>query len=148
MAQSLSRVVIHLIFSTKNRTPTLDDQVRRELHPYLGSVLENAGCSTIAVGGAADHVHLLFGLSRTMAIAQVVEKVKVSSAKWLKSRWPRQFAWQGGYGVFSVGPHEIDAARAYVAAQAEHHHKASFQEELKSLLAEAGIEYDERYLWD
>jgi REP element-mobilizing transposase RayT len=148
MAQSLARVIVHLVFSTKQRSPVLTDDVRAELHPYLVGVLRNHDCPPIQVGGVEDHVHLLFGLSRTMTIAQVAERVKTSSAKWIKSKWPGDFAWQGGYGAFSVGAREKDGVVAYIRNQEAHHRKVSFQDELRSILDQAGVEFDERYLWD
>lgn len=93
-------------------------------------------------------MHLLFALSRTLTIAEVTEKLKTSSAKWIKSKWPVDFVWQSGYGAFSVGTREIDQMVGYIRGQPEHHRKASFQDELRALLTEAGLEFDERYLWD
>lgn len=148
MPQSLARVLVHLVFSTKHRAAVLSTDVRSELYPYLGGVLRNIGCTTIQVGGVEDHVHLLFGISRTMTIAQVVEKLKTSSAKWLTSKGLPDFAWQSGYGAFSVGPLEANSVIAYIQNQEAHHRQISFQDELRALLAEAGVEIDERYIWD
>ncbi len=148
MPQSLARVIIHLVFSTKHRSPVLTEEIRAELHLYLGGVLRNHDCPPIQVGGVEDHVHLLFGLSRTMTIAQVAERVKTSSAKWIKAKWTGDFAWQGGYGAFSVGVRETDGVVAYIRNQEAHHRKVSFEDELRVLLLEAGVEFDERYLWD
>jgi REP element-mobilizing transposase RayT len=116
----------------------------------MGGILRNHNCQTIQIGGVEDHVHILFRMSRTLSISQTVEKVKSSSTKWLKEKWPdlREFSWQGGYGSFGVGIHEIDTLVAYIQNQVEHHKKFSFKEEFIQLLIEHGIEYDERYLWD
>jgi len=146
--QSLANVVLHLVFSTKHRQPVLNDAICRELHPYLAGTLTNMRCPPIQVGGVEDHVHLLFRLSRTNSIAEVVENVKTGSSKWLKTKGIPDFAWQGGYGVFSVGCTDLDDAVAYVRNQRSHHAKISFQDEFRALMQEAGLEIDERYVWD
>jgi putative transposase len=150
MPQSLSRVLVHLIFSTKNRDPVLTPAIRTELFPYLAAVLTNDGCPSLRVGGVADHVHLLFGLSRTRTIAQVVENVKTSSSKWLKLRGPTlaHFHWQAGYGAFSVSSSNADDVIAYIARQDEHHQTRSFQDEFRAFLQRHEVEFDERYVWD
>jgi putative transposase len=150
MPQSLSRVLLHVVFSTKNRAPDLLPAIQPELHTYLGGVLNSMGCSSIQVGGVEDHVHLFFMLSRTKTIAQVVEKVKTSSSKWLKEkdrRWS-DFHWQQGYGAFSISQSDYEAAVAYVVNQAERHKKVSFQDEFRRLLALYQVEYDESHVWD
>ena len=105
MPQSLSRILVHLVFSTKDRGPMLTPAIRRELHPYLAVVLRENDCPALEVGGVEDHVHLFFGLSRTVAVAKVVEAVKTSSSKWIKTKGLEfaGFHWQGGYGAFSAG---------------------------------------------
>jgi putative transposase len=148
MPQSLSNVVVHLVFSTKNRTPNLTPEIRYELHPYLAGVLRNAGCVPVQIGGVEDHVHLLFRASRTLTLAQIVEKLKTSSAKWLKTKGRRDFTWQGGYGAFSVSPNLVGPVAEYIRDQEAHHRKVTFQDELRALLKEARVEPDERYLWD
>jgi putative transposase len=150
MPQSLSRVLVHLVFSTKNREPLLSPAVRAELFPYLSVVLNNDGCPSLRVGGVADHVHLLFGLSRTRTQAQVVENVKTCSSKWVKTRDPAlaHFHWQAGYGAFSVSPPEAEKVIEYIARQEEHHRDATFQDEYRGLLLRDGVEWDERYVWD
>lgn len=99
-------------------------------------------------GGVEDHIHILFRLSRTVSLAQVIEKTKTSTSKWIKTKGPTDFAWQAGYGAFSVGPAEADRIIAYIKGQEEHHRKVTFQDELRGLLQESGMEFDERYLWD
>jgi putative transposase len=148
MPQSLSNLLVHLVFSTKGRAPVLTTEIRRELHPYLAAVARNNGCPSLQVGGVDDHVHLLLALSRTLTIAQLVEHLKTGSSKWLKTKGLDGFAWQGGYGAFSVSANDSAAVVAYIAGQEEHHRRYSFQEEFRSLMAEAGIEFDERYVWD
>ncbi len=148
MPQSLATVLVHVIFSTKDRTPWLTSEVRQELHPYVVGVLANIGCPSIQTGGVEDHVHILLRLSRTVSLSQVVEKTKTSTSKWIKTKGPTDFAWQAGYGAFSVGPAESDRIIAYIKGQEEHHRKVTFQEELRGLLQESGTQFDERYLWD
>ena len=148
--QSLSNVLVHLVFSTKNRSPWLTPEVRDELFPYLAGILRNSDCPVLQIGGVEDHVHLLFNLSRTLTMAQAVEKLKVASSKWLKVRWPAmsEFSWQGGYGAFSVGQGDVERVVLYIQSQAEHHRKRSFQDEFRQLCQEQEVALDERYVWD
>ena len=150
MPQSLSRILVHLIFSTKSREPILTPPIQAELHPYLAVVLSDNQCPSMQVGGVEDHVHMVFGLSRTLTIAQVVEKVKTSSSKWLKTKADHyaRCHWQGGYGIFSISPAHRPALENYIGQQAEHHRVVTFQEEYRRLLKKYGIEYDETYVWD
>jgi len=142
--QSLSNVLVHLIFSTKARRPFIDPDLRRELHPYMAQTLANLGCPVLRIGGTADHVHILLNLSRTMTLAQAVEKVKTSSSKWAGER----LEWQSGYGAFSVGVLEVDVICGYIDRQEEHHRRVSFQDEFRSMCEEFGVPLDEQYAWD
>ena len=150
MPQSLARIHVHLVFSTKNRHRSLSDAIRPSLHAYLAVVLNNLGCPPVLLNSVEDHVHILFGLSRTVAISKVVETVKKSSSKWIKMQHPAfsQFAWQAGYAAFSVSESHVGALRAYIARQREHHGRVSFKNEFRSLLTEYHVAYDERYMWD
>ena len=150
MSQSLSRILVHLIFSTKDRTPYLTPEIRAELHPYLTVVLRENGCPPLQVGGVEDHVHLLFGLSRTLTVAQVVEEVKTSSSKWMKTRGEAtaSFHWQAGYGAFSVSQSDADRVVRYIQAQVEHHRRSTFQEEFRRFLRRYQVSYDERHVWE
>ena len=151
MPQSLAKILLHTVFSTKARRAFLrDEPLREELHRYLGGILTNLDCQPLIIGGVEDHVHLLFALSRTATVADVVKELKRGSSVWLKTKSPAlvDFAWQNGYGVFSIGQSQVDAARTYIAGQAEHHRKISFQDELRELLRRYEIEFDERYVWD
>lgn len=147
MPQSLARVLIHLVFSTKNREPTIGPNIRPELHAYLGGILDKLGCSPLRVGGTADHVHILFALSRTLAIADAVEETKKGSSKWMK-RERADFWWQAGYGVFSVAQSQVATVTGYIERQEQHHRVLSFQEEFRQLLSRYQLPYDERYVWD
>ncbi len=150
MPQSLSRVLVHLVFSTKGRVPFLVPEIRAELHPYLACVLKNDGCPSLQVGGVEDHVHLLFALSRTRTISQVVENVKTSSSKWLKTKGSAlaDFHWQNGYGAFSVSRSQADEVIEYIRRQEEHHKSRTFQDEFLRFLERYEISFDERYVWD
>jgi REP element-mobilizing transposase RayT len=150
MPQSLAFVLVHVIFSTKDRMPVLDASVRPALHAYLATVARNSQCECYRVGGVADHVHLAIRLSRTTTVAELVEQLKSSSSKWLKTQSPglKKFAWQRGYAAFSVGPTDMNALIEYIAGQDDHHRKGSFQDELRVFLKRYGVEFDERYIWD
>lgn len=151
MAQSLAKVYVHIVFSTKNRHPfLLDNAVRTEMHAYLGGTCNKLGCSVIAVGGVADHVHILCVLSKNLAVADLIGEIKRSSSKWVKSKGPMlgKFAWQAGYGVFSVSQSQVETVRSYIGRQEDHHRKKSFQDEFRLFLKKYQIEYDERYVWD
>ncbi|MEP7011532.1 MAG: IS200/IS605 family transposase [Acidobacteriota bacterium] len=150
MPQSLANVVLHLIFSTKDRYAYIGPTIRTPLHAYLATVARNAGCLCDRAGGVADHVHMAIRFSRTITIAALVEELKTSSSKWLKTQSPdlQNFAWQRGYGVFSVGPGDLEALVAYIDNQEEHHRTRTFQEEYRAFLAKYKVAYDERYVWD
>ena len=150
MPQSLSSLLIHIVFSTKNREPWLVGDVSAEIHPYLVGVLNHVGCPSIQVGGVRDHVHLFCRLSRTKSLAEVVETVKTSSSKWIKTKGNefQGFHWQSGYGAFSVSQSNADAVIAYIRNQPEHHKRVSFQEEYRRILERYNVAYDERYVWD
>ena len=151
MAQSLAKILLHLVFSTKERRPFLKDQtLREELHRYLGGILTHLDSQPLIIGGVEDHVHLLFVHSRTATVADVVKELKRGSTVWLKAKAPSlsEFAWQSGYGVFSIGQSQVEDVRAYIARQEEHHRKISFQEEFRRLLQRYEITFDERYVWD
>jgi REP element-mobilizing transposase RayT len=150
MPQSLSFVLVHLIFSTKDRLPVLNIEIREELFAYLATVARNDGCECYRVGGISDHVHLALRLPRTRSVAEITEELKGASSKWLKTKSPKlsRFAWQRGYAAFSVGPADLDALVEYIANQEEHHRKRSFQDEFRAFLKRYGVEFDERYVWD
>ncbi len=151
MSQSLAKILVHTVFSTKDRRPFLRDKaLREELHHYLGGILANLDCQPIIVGGFEDHVHLLCALSRTREAAETVKEVKRGSSLWLKTKGPElsNFAWQSGYGMFSIGFSQIEGVRKYIAGQEQHHRKVSFQDEFRELLRRYEIEFDEKHVWD
>ena len=137
----------HLVFSTKDRAPIIAAAWRERLHAYIGGVVRNVE-GPEAIGGVADHVHLLIGLRATARLADVVRDLKAVSSRWVHDEIrERAFAWQEGYGAFTVSASQREAVREYIARQEEHHRKRTFQEEYVELLQRSGVEYDERYLW-
>ena len=152
MPQSLAKVVVHLVFSTKDRTPWLQSQeLRRELFAYMATILRNnVDSPAILINGVEDHVHVLGLLSRKFAIMDVVQEAKTETSKWLKKQSPAlsTFAWQAGYGIFSVSESNIPAVKSYIENQEDHHRRMSFQDEFRELCKRHGIEWDERYVWD
>ena len=150
MAQSLARLHIHLIFSTKRRAPIIGDPIREDLHAYAAVILKNLGCPAAIINSVEDHAHLLVELSRTRTIADVVEEVKKATSKWIKTRGPEftDFSWQAGYGAFAVSASKCDEVRRYIADQREHHRGRTFQEEFRAFCERHGLALDERYAWD
>jgi putative transposase len=151
MPQSLSVVYLHLVFSTKDRRPFLRDPILRgEMHKWLGSASGELQCPSVLVGGVEDHVHILARLGRTISQADWVKEIKRTSSIWIKERDPRShdFAWQAGYGVFSVSASNLESVRDYVARQEERHKQRTFQDEFRTLLQKHGEKWDERYVWD
>ena len=150
MSQSLAKVYLHVIFSTRNREPSLAEEWRDEVFRVLGGAANNLGCQSLIVGGVEDHVHLLFQLGRTIAIADAVGKIKSTSSAWVNQTrgFSAPFHWQGGYAAFSVSQSNLEIVRKYIRNQPEHHKKVSFQDELREWLRRYEIEWDERYVWD
>jgi putative transposase len=138
----------HVIFSTKDRVPTVDSAIRPRVHAYLGGVVRGLGGTPLEVGGTADHVHLLFGLKATHSVADVLRALKGDSSRWIHDELRlTKFAWQEGYGAFTVSKSGVATVREYVKGQEEHHRTRSFQEEYREFLEDYEIEFDERYLW-
>jgi len=152
MAQSLSKIYIHIVFSTKDRVPFLkDNNLRGEIHAYLSGTCKNLDSQSLQIGGIMDHVHILCTLSRKYTVANLIRDLKKESSKWVKmkeSPFLTDFHWQAGYGVFSVSPSHLRSLKKYIANQKEHHASETYQDELRRLLQKYNVEYDERYVWD
>ena len=151
MAHSFSGVYMHVVFSTKDRRRKLADQnVRQDMHQYLAGISSSLNCRSLVVGGVEDHVHLLVNLARTVTIADLVRDIKRGSSSWIKEKGPeyKDFQWQSGYVAISVGFAQLEPVRSYISTQEEHHDIRNFQDEYRSLLIEAGIELDEKYMWE
>jgi putative transposase len=151
MPQSLAQLYLHIVFSTKNRAPFLQDRaVRERTHAYLAGTCRNLASPSIIVGGVEDHVHVLCRLAKTLCVSDLVRELKRESSKWLKEQSPdlSSFFWKSGYGAFSISPGHVEALTTYIANQDEHHKKENFQDEFRRLLGLYGIDFDERYVWD
>ena len=149
MSQSLGQIYLHLIFHIKSDAPVIRNEQLEELHTYIGGLINKAECQSICVGGVADHVHILFRMSRVKTVAGVVEFVKMQSTKWLKAKAPlySHFAWQGGYAVYSVSSSLVEKTRNYIYNQASHHKKMTFREEYLQFLKLYHVEYNEKYIF-
>ena len=149
MPQSLAQIYVHLVFSTKARVSLIPSAIKPRLHAYLAGTLNAIDCPAVQVGGMPDHVHILFRLSRTVTISDLVKNVKVESSKWVKDECGMgDFAWQAGYGAFSVSASNVDDVTRYIQNQEAHHQGKSFQDEFRRLLELYRVEYNEAYVWD
>lgn len=151
MPQSLSKILVHTVFSTKERRPLLRDKaLREELHGYMGGILNHLECQPVIVGGVEDHVHLLSALSRTREPSEMVKEVKRASSLWIKERdlSMKDFSWQSGYGIFSIGFSQIKDVQRYIAEQESHHRSTTFQDEFRAFLKRYEVAFDEKYVWD
>ena len=149
MPQSLAKIYLHLVFSTKNREPSPGRRyLRTQCHSYLAGTCKARGSPSLIIGGVADHVHILCMLGREESVAVLIRELKRESSKALKEIGLPTFYWQRGYGAFSVSPSHVDALKNYILRQEAHHRKESFQDEFRRLLKKYGVEYDERYVWD
>jgi REP element-mobilizing transposase RayT len=150
MSQSLANILVHLVFSTKGRRQLLRDEERSQLQAYITGILKNQDSPLLEINSLRDHIHILFVQSKNHAPAKIVEEIKTSSSLWIKKQhaWYADFAWQGGYGEFSVSPIHVAAVRDYIRNQAEHHKQEGFQAEYRRFCEKNGKPLDERYAWD
>ena len=151
MPQSLSLVIVHLVFSTKDRAPLIQPEMRPRLHAYLAEVARSLGCVAYRVGGVADHVHLALTLPRTLTQSDLVKELKTTSNHWLEKQDRTvysDFGWQRGFGIFSIGKSQLPDLTRYIEDQESHHAKRSFQDEFRAMLEKYGVDYDEAYVWD
>ena len=150
MSQSLSNILVHLVFSTKDRRPLLRDGERGQLHAYITGILKNHDSPLLEINSVADHIHILFRQSKNHAPAKIVEQIKTSSSGWIKTldSWYADFAWQTGYGEFSVSPTQAEVVRKYIQNQPEHHAQEDFQTEYCRFCEKNDRPVDERYAWD
>jgi len=149
MAQTLASLMVHVVFSTKHRRPMITPAVEPELYAYLAGTAKNLESRCLAAGGTENHLHLLISQSKNIALSRLMEELKKSSSKWIKTKGAafRAFGWQDGYGAFSIGESNVPALKRYIAGQKERHKRQTFEEEFVALLKKYRIEYDERYLW-
>ena len=148
MSQSLAKVYVHIVFTTKHGQTTIKEEIRSELHSYMIGVLSNLGSFTNEIYANPDHVHILCSLPRTLTIAELIAKTKTSSSKWIKQKGILGFGWQDGYGIFSVSASLLGTVKKYIINQPKHHFKKNYKDEFRLFFNEYGIEFDERYVWD
>ena len=151
MGQSLSQIYLHIVFSTKDRRPFLQDtKVREKMHNYLKGICKKQDCPWLAVGGVEDHVHIACRLSKNLGVSTLMKELKQGSSVWVKTEFQTMssFHWQNGYGAFSVSPSHVPALKRYIENQEAHHRRESYQDEFRRLLKKYAVEYDERYVWD
>ena len=150
MPGTFSQLLLHVVFSTKGRTPWIATEVAEQLYPYIGGIIRAERGVLYDVGGVEDHIHLLLRWRPDGSVSDLMRTVKARSSKWIHDTFPtlREFAWQEGYSVFSVSKSQEEAVKKYIAGQAEHHQQHDFKSELLRLLRAHGIEFDERYVFD
>jgi len=148
MSHTHTNLLTHIIFSTKDRMPLIDSDVKPRLHAYIGGIVRELKGTALSVNGTTDHVHLLVGLLPTVAISDAVRVIKANSSRWMREQVRvEKFGWQSGYGAFSVSQSNAQAVLAYISHQQEHHRKISFKEEFIAFLKKHDIQYDEHFLW-
>ena len=147
MANTYTSLTYHVVFSTKNREPWLAVPIGQRLWPFLGGIARENGMKALEIGGVGDHVHVLISIPPIVPVSKAVQLLKGGSSHWLKSEFPNlsAFAWQDGYGAFTVSESQVEAVRAYIRQQAEHHRTRTFAEEYRSFLERHHVEFDERY---
>ena len=150
MPQSLVKLYVHIIFSTKNRRPLIDQEIENELYSYLGGICNGLDCFPVKISGYKDHVHVVSHLSKKIAVIKFLEELKSHSSNWIKKQDTRykDFYWQGGYGAFSASPQSLEIVQQYIESQHVHHKTTTFQDEYRRILREHDIEFDERFVWD
>jgi REP element-mobilizing transposase RayT len=148
MPQSLVKILVHVVFSTKNRVNFIDPQIENGLFGYIHGIIDNSKSKLILANGTWDHIHMLISLGRTMDVSKLIGVIKRESSVWMKDNGESRFYWQEGYGAFSIGQSQVPAVMKYIASQKAHHAKQDFQDEFRGLLDRYQVEYDERYVWD
>jgi len=150
MGHSFTSSLFHCVFSTKGRRPFITKELQARLWPYIGGIARDNRMKALNIGGVEDHVHILASLPSTMAPAKAIQLLKGGSSFWVHQTFPelRHFAWQEGYGAFSLDIALVERTTRYIDSQAEHHRKQTYQEELLAFLKKHNMEYDERYIWD
>lgn len=149
MSQSLSKLFVHLIFHIKSTSCLIKEETNQELYAYIGSILKDNNSLPIIINGVEDHVHILCVMSKNISLSKLTEELKRHSSRWIKKQevYYQKFAWQGGYGAFSVSSSLHDKTVSYICKQREHHRTMTFQDEYRLFLKEYDIDYDEKYVW-
>ena len=147
MPSTLSNLLYHVVFSTKGRLPLISQSLQEPLYKYVGGIIRNQGGTLIQIGGMSDHVHLLAQFPPRLALSDMMRAIKSDSSAWVNREQPKdRFAWQTGYGAFSVSQSQVEVVRRYIRGQEEHHRCKTFEEEFRGLLEKHGVDFDERYL--
>ncbi len=149
MANTYINILIHTVFTTKNREPWLSSSLRERLYPYICGIARENSLKVLCIGGTDNHVHILLSLNSTTSIAKAIQLIKGGSSKWIHDIFSEQklFSWQEGYGAFSIGISNVDETRQYIENQEKHHSKESFCDEYLKFLRKNNIDFDEKYLW-
>ncbi|HRH44378.1 MAG TPA: IS200/IS605 family transposase [Pyrinomonadaceae bacterium] len=150
MPQSLVKILIHAVFSTKNRSNLITSEIENDLFGYMNGIVENNKSKLILANGTENHVHLLISLGKTLSISELIGDIKRDSSVWIKKQDSQfsNFHWQEGYGAFSVGQTQVNEVMKYISSQKEHHKEKSFENEMRGFYQKYGIEFDEKYVWD
>ena len=148
MSHTSGNILLHFIFSTQGRRPLIVPEFRPDLFAYLGGIIREMGGTALIINGTADHVHMLVRARPAHSPAEIIRVAKANSSRWVHEKWNSDFAWQTGYGVFSVSESNVAGVTRYIAEQEKHHRKLSFQEEYVAFLKRNNVAYDERYIWD
>jgi putative transposase len=148
MPQSLVKILVHCVFSTKNRANLITPEIESDLYGYITGIVQNNRSKLIAINGTANHIHMLISLGKTIDISELIGDLKRDSSKWAKKHGAKLFQWQEGYGAFSIGQSQVENVMKYIARQKEHHKKQSFEDEIRSLCRKYKVEFDEQYVWD
>jgi putative transposase len=150
MASTLTKILLHITFATKSRAALIPGAIEPDLYAYIGGICRRVESPLLAMGGTGDHVHMMVSLGKTVALSDLMLDIKRDSSKWIKERDValREFGWQDGYFGFSIGESGVDALRAYIANQKEHHKTIDFKDEVRAFLRKYGMEWDERYIWE
>jgi putative transposase len=150
MSQTLVKLYVHIVFSTKHRLPLITPNFESGLHAYITGIVQHTGAKLVRIAGMPDHLHLLVLQSKNQTLADLLQVTKKESSIWIKTCGPQfaDFHWQDGYAAFSVSQSAVDTCIRYINDQQKHHAKLSFQDELRLLLKKHDVEYDERYIWD
>jgi putative transposase len=146
MAHTYATVFVHVVFSTKERAALIPADKLEPMWAYVMGIARNHGISPVAIGGTSNHLHALVQLPSTMSLSDAANKLKSNSSRWMSEHGPR-FAWQEGYGAFSVSPSQVESVKGYIATQAEHHKKRNFEEEYVALLRKCGVDYDPKHVY-
>jgi putative transposase len=148
VSHTSGNILLHFIFSTLGRRCLIRPEFRGDLFAYLGGIVREMNGTALIINGTGDHVHMLLRVRPVHSSAEIARVVKTNSSKWVREKWSSEFAWQTGYGVFSVSESNVAAVTKYIAGQQQHHKKHSFQEEFVAFLKKNHVEYDEKYIWD